>query len=153
MWASKAPDLIAALVQRFTAWPELVDAEVAVRDGPQIASEAVDEVLTVGYTAVPGETDVESEITLDGLGNPDRELCTIRCTVGAILGSGNLVEARARAYELLAMAGSAIASDRTLNRLAMRAQITSLALEQSQLSTGAQAVIVFTVECDCFTTR
>ena len=151
MWASRAPDLIAALVQQFTVCPDLAD--VAIRDGPEIADEAADEVLSVGWSGIEGETGVESTITVDGLGNPDREMCTIRCTIGVLQGSTDIVAARARAYALLTAAGSAIASDRTLDRLALRAQIASVSLDQTQTNQGAQAVLMFAVDCDTFTAR
>lgn len=152
MWASKAPALVAALVQQVSIWPDL--AGVAVRDGPQLADESVTELVTIGWTGQDdGESDIESEITVDALGNPDRELCTIRGEVSVLQGGADIAAVRTRAYALLSAAGSAIAADRTLSKLALRAQITSASLTQSQNSEGAEAFLLFTVECDAFTAR
>lgn len=152
MWGSRTPELITALVQRFAAWPDLDG--VTVLDGPQIGSDAVAEFLSVGWTGVEGETDAESSAAPEGLGGaPDREAIIIRCAAAVLLGSVDIAAARKRAYEITAAAGSALASDRTLGRVALRAHIASTSLTQTQLTQGAQAVVVFTVECDAFTTR
>lgn len=151
MWASKAPDLVAALVRQVSAWPDL--SGVPVRDGPQLSDESAKESVSVGWTGVEDEADIESEITVDAMGRPDRELCTIRGLVSVIQGGADITAVRARAYALLSAVGSAIDSDRKLSGLALRAQITAASLTQDQNGEGAEAFLLFTVECDAFTTR
>lgn len=155
MWGLRAPLLIDALLQRFTAWPELGAAAVpvAVRDGPMVTDEAVQEVLLVGWTGIEGETAADSTMTPEGLSDPNRELCSIRCSAVVIDGGTDTAGPRRRAYQLVAAAGAAIASDPTLGRLAMRALITSVSLVPTQTTQGAQAVVNFTVDCDCFNAR
>jgi hypothetical protein len=151
-WTSTVPAAIDALVRIFAAAPELEG--VVVRDGPAIESTAALEVLSVGWTGVEGETDIESQFVGEGLGgNPDREQSSIRCAAAVLAGNTDVVAARARAYALMTGAATAIARDRTLQRTVMRAMIGSHSLSQDQTDRGLQAVVVFTVDCDAYTVR
>lgn len=151
-WSSRAPDIVDALVQRFTAWPDL--AGVVVRDGPAVADDTPMELLSVGYTGVEGEPDIDSQALYEGMGAaPDREACQIKCALGVLDGSTDAAVPRTRAYQLLRAVTAAIGADRTLGGVVMRAGVTSAALTQSQTNQGAQALIVFTVETDGFTSR
>lgn len=151
-WSSRTPEIIAVLVQRFTLWPDLQG--VVVHDGPVVTDKAPREVLSVGYTGVEGEPDIDAQTAFEGLaGSPDRETCQIKCAIGVLDGSTDITVPRARAYELLAAVTAAIGSDRTLNGVVLRAGVTSAALNQTQTDRGAQAVIVFTVASDAFTNR
>lgn len=155
MWGVQAPLLIDALLRAFNAWPDLGAATppVAVRDGPQVTDEAVQEVLLVGWTGIEGEAAADSTMTPQGLSDPNREACSIRCTAVVIDGGTDIAVPRRRAYELVAAAGAAIASDPKLGGAAMRALITSVSLVPTQTTQGAQAVVTFVVDCDSFTAR
>jgi hypothetical protein len=141
-----------ALVAAFNAAPEL--AGVTVRDGPSTSQATVREVISVGYTGTEGESDAESQLMTEGLGgSSDREQFTIRCAAAALRGTTDLPAARQRAYELLSAVGVAIARDRTLGGVVMRAMVGSHSLTQGQTSDGAQAVVVFEVSCDAYSGR
>lgn len=152
VWTSRLPAAMDALVTAFAAAPELNG--VTVRDGPSVSQAVVREVISVGYTGADGENDADSQLMTEGLGGvSDREQFTIRCVAAALRGTTDLPAARERAYELLSAAGAAIARDRTLGGAVMRAMIGSHSLTQGQTSDGAQAVVVFTVECDAYSGR
>jgi hypothetical protein len=140
-----------ALVALFTSFEPL--AGVPVRDGASVSQARLDEVLSVGYTGAEDGSDAEAVLGTEGMGSEDREQFTIRCAVAAAGGSTDLPAIRRRAYELLQAAGAAIAANRTLNGAVMRAVIGSHSLQQDQTDKGAQAVIVFTVDCDAYTGR
>lgn len=149
VWQTRVPEAIDALVAIFTAAEGL--AGVTVRDGASVSQARVTEIVSVGYTGVEGENDVDAQALTEGLGgSPDREQFTIRCAAAALKGGTDLSAARRRAYELFAAAGAAIAENRTLNGAVMRAMIGSHALTQDQTDSGAQAVVVFTVDCDAY---
>lgn len=141
-----------ALVAVFTA--ALSPQGVTVRDGASVSQAGVLEIVSVGYTGAEGENDADSTLLTEGLGGePDREQFTIRCAAAALKGATDLPAARRRAYELFHSAAAAIAANRTLNRTVMRAMVSSHSLTQDQTDKGAQAVVVFTVECDSYTGR
>ena len=150
-WTSRLPAAMDALVAAFNAAPEL--AGVTVRDGPSASQATVREVISVGYTGAEGESDADSQLTTEGLGDPSREQFSIRCAAAALRGTTDLPAARQRAYELLSAAGAAIAQDRTLGGAVMRALVGSHSLTQGQTADGAQAVVVFEVSCDAYSGR
>jgi hypothetical protein len=151
-WMSTVPGIINALVRILAAAPELEG--VVVRDGPAIESTAALEVLSVGWTGVEGETDIEAQLVGEGMGgNPDREVSSIRCVAAVLAGNTDVAATRARAYELMTGAAVAIARDRTLQRTVMRAMIGSHSLSQDQTDRGLQAVVIFSVDCDAYTLR
>lgn len=148
VWKSKVPAALGALVATFTTADGLRD--VTVRDGPSVSQARVLEVVSVGYTGIDGEADVDAITATEGLG-PDREQFTIRCVVAVTRGSTDMPAARARAYELFGAAAVAIAANRTLNGSVMRALVGSHSLTQYQTDQGAQAAVTFTVDCDSYT--
>lgn len=150
-WTSKLPDAMDALVAVFTA--ALASDGVAVRDGASVSQARVQEIVSVGYTGAEDENDADATLLTEGLGDPSREQFTIRCAAAALKGGTDLSAARKRAYELLTAAGEALSANRTLNGAVMRATIGSHSLNQDQTDAGAQAVVVFTVECDSYTGR
>ena len=153
-WTSRLPAAIDALVALFAAAEGLGADGVTVRDGASVSQARVQEILSVGYTGAEGESDADATLVMEGLGgDPDREQFTIRCAAAALKGGTDLSAARKRAYELFTAAGAALAANRTLNGAVMRAMIGSHSLTQGQTDAGAQAVVVFTVECDSFTGR
>lgn len=151
-WASRLPAAMDRLFAAFSAAPELEG--VTVWDGPSTSQATVTEMVSVGYTGGEDETAAEAEVSPEGYGsNPDRERFTIRCVAAVLVGSSDIAAARRRAYELVAGAGSAIARDRTLGSTVMRAVLGSHALSEPLTDRGAQAVVVFTVECDTYSGR
>jgi hypothetical protein len=150
-WASRVPDVIEALVEAFRLAPELED--VLVMDGPLIAQKATTRVLAVGWTAVEGETAVESQVQAEGLaGNPDHESFTIRCTAAVLDGSTDIPTVRRAAYDLMSAAGAVIDRNRQLGG-AMRVQMGGHSMMPEQTGKGAQVLIVFEVTVDGFTRR
>jgi hypothetical protein len=150
-WATRVPGTIDALVQVFQTAPELDG--VLIMDGPEIGPKAAARVLSVGWTAIEGETAVESQVTAEGLaGNPDREGFTVRCTAAVVGGATDVPAVRRAAYELLTAAGAVIARNRRLGG-AMRVQMGRHSLMQGQTNKGAQALLVFDVDVDSFTRR
>jgi hypothetical protein len=151
-WASTVPTAIDGLVQVFTLAPELDG--VQVMDGPAIVSQAQPRVLAVGWTAVPGETAVETQNAPEGLaGNPDFEQFLIRCTAAVIGGATDVKAVRDAAYGILSSAGAVIAQDRRLGGAVMRATMGSHSLMQEQTDRGAQALLVFEIDCEAYTRR
>ncbi|MFD7793635.1 hypothetical protein [Streptomyces sp. NPDC059759] len=149
-WQTRVPEAIDALVATFRTADGLAD--VTVRDGASVSQSRLSEVVSVGYTGVDGENDVDAQATTEGLGGgQDREQFVIRCAAAAFKGGTDMAAARKRAYEIFAAATAAIAANRTLNGTVLRAMVDSHALTQDQADSGAQAVIVFSVGCDAFT--
>lgn len=148
-WTSKVPDAVDALFAALKIASELQG--VTVRDGASTSQAKVMEIVSVGYTGEEAQTDVEATLTPEGLARAtDRERFTIRCAVAVLKGSTDLPAARRRAYELLAAVGDVLARDRTLGGTVLRAMIGTHSLNQDQTDGGAQAVIVFGVDCEAF---
>lgn len=151
-WASSVPGAIDGLVQAFTTSPDLEG--VLVMDGPAIVSKAAPRVLAVGYTAVPGETAVETQSAPDGLtGSPNVEQYLVRCTAAVLDGATDVKAVRDVAYGILAAAGAAIARDQRLGGAVTRAAMGSHQMMPDQTPQGAQCMIVFEVDVDAFTKR
>ncbi|MEV7394345.1 hypothetical protein [Streptomyces sp. NPDC091215] len=149
-WATKLPAAISRLVTVFSTWPGLAD--VTVVDGPTLSKQTFTEVVTVGWTGGEDDADAEATISPEGAGgSPDREQFTIRCAAAVLLGSDDVPGARARAYDLLSEAGAALAANRTLNGLVLRAMVGSHSLTQDRTQQGTQATVVFEVSCDAYT--
>ncbi|MET9086163.1 hypothetical protein ABZX77_30530 [Streptomyces sp. NPDC004237] len=152
IWESKLPAALDALVAIFTAAEGLQD--VTIRDGASVSQARLTEVLSVGYTGEDDQMDAEAVVVTEGLGgSPDREQISIRCVAAVAPGSTDLPAARKRAYEIFGAAAEAIAENRTLRGVVMRAWISAHTLMQGQTDQGAQAAITFTVTGDCFTRR
>lgn len=149
-WSTKLPEAMDALIAAYRTAPELTG--VTVRDGPSTSQATVMEVVSVGYTGDDGEKDAEADTRVEGMG-ADRERITIRCVAAVLKGGNDIPAARKRAYELLTAAGAAIGRDPRLGGTVMRARISGHTLQQHLTDRGAQAVIVFTVDCDAFTGR
>lgn len=151
-WSSTVPAAINALVQAFTVAPELDG--VLILDGPGIKSQAAKRVLAVGYTAVPGETSVETQSEPDGLaGNPSQEQYVVRCTAAVIGGSTDTKAVREAAYDILSAAGSVLVRDQRLGGAVTRASIGGHSMMPDQTSRGAECMIVFEIEIIAFTRR
>ena len=150
-WSSRVPDAMDALVAALTVAPELDG--VTVRDGASVSQSTVKEIVSVGFTGEEAQSDAETTATADGLAGTDRERFTIRCAAAVLRGSTDLPAARRRAYELLSAVGAVLGRDRTLGGTVLRAMVGSHTLTQDQTDRGAQAVVVFGVDCDAFTGR
>ncbi|MFJ6729993.1 hypothetical protein ACIQPQ_34350 [Streptomyces sp. NPDC091281] len=151
-WSTRVPDTIDALVDAFRTGPELAD--VTVWDGPQVSKAAPKEMLTVAFTGDDTDSDVEATATPEGLGGgSDREAFTIRCAAAVLLGTTDMQAARRRAYELYSAAGAVIARDPRLGGKVIRARLGSHTFKQTQTPSGAQAIVIFGVDCDAFTRR
>ncbi len=156
-WGSTAPAAMAGLVT-------LVGGRVAalvipaggtrpqVKDGAVVSSAGTREAIDIGYQ----DEDTDSvEWVIDpeeSVQAADLEHYTINCAV-RILKARDMVAARNRAFELLALVGGAIRSDRTLGGVVMDARITSYSLEPTQSLGGALAPILFGVTCTAWTTE
>jgi hypothetical protein len=152
-WSSTVPAALTALLAALEAAPGLEGVDV--RDGPVVSSTAAAEAVIVGWYGQAGdELAVESAITQEGMAaQPDREQFVIRCAALVLNGSTDMTAPRARAYELLAACGAAVAADRTLAGTVMSAYVASHSLLQEQRQNGALATVEFGVACDAFTAR
>lgn len=151
-WTSRVPDVVDRIVDTYRAAPEFDG--VTVWDGPELSKATPLEMLTVAFTGDDADSDVESTSTAEGLGGkPDRETFTIRCAAAVLMGATDMRAARRRAYELHAAAGAVLAQDPTLGRLVLRARLGSHTFKQAQTDRGAQAIVVFGIDCDSFTAR
>ncbi len=156
-WGSTVPAAMAGLVT-------LVGGRVAalvipaggtrpqVKDGAQVGSQGTREAIDIGYqdedhAAVEAVIDPEESVPV-----ADLEHYTINCAI-RILKARDIVAARNRAFELLALVGGAIKSDRTLGGAVMTARVTSYSLEPTQSIGGALAPILFGVTCTAWTTE
>ncbi|MFK0173412.1 hypothetical protein ACIQU5_31980 [Streptomyces sp. NPDC090306] len=149
-WTSAVPATIDALVERLGTSPEFEG--VMVWDGPQVTKAGPRTVLTVGWTGDDTNADVELTAAREGLAaGRDRESFTIRCAAAVLTGDTKIAAARRRAYELYAGAGAVLARDPRLGGAVLNARIGSHTLTQDQTPSGAQAVIVFGVDCDAYT--
>jgi hypothetical protein len=151
-WTSSIPDTVDALVDAFKLAPEFEG--VTVWDGPEVSKAAPKEMLSVAFTGDDNDSDVEATSSAEGLGGQrDRETFTVRCAVAVLTGSTDMRAARRRAYELYSADGAVLARDPSLNKNVMRARLGSHTVKQMQTDRGAQALLVFGIDCDAFTRR
>jgi hypothetical protein len=152
IWASSVPDAINGLVAALTGSSNL-DA-VRVFDGPAVTGSSATEVITVGYNGGQDDDAVDGALALEGAArSSSRERYVIRCAASVVKGSGQITDARSRAYELVGYVGAALAADKTLGNAVMSASIGGTRLRQSQDSRGAAATVLFEVMIDAFTRR
>lgn len=123
-------------------------------DGSVVSDASMSAVVTVGFTSADDPTAVEAVATPEGLANePDREQYTIRNLAAAVSGSGDIIAARIRVYELLGAVQEALAADPTLQGVVLHSYVSDHTLRQEQGGAGARAVINFGVSCDAYTTK
>lgn len=151
-WSSTAPAALAALLAALQAAPALA-APVDVRDGLKVGNSAATDAVIVGWNGKPGEAlAIDATTGMEGLsGDPDREQYTIACAALSLNGAGDMTAARAGAYALLSAAGAAIAANRTLGGVVLRAGIVSHSLLQEPVQAGARATVQFGVGVDAYT--
>ncbi|MCM1972327.1 hypothetical protein [Streptomyces sp. G1] len=151
-WSCRVPDVIDALVDRFRTSAEFDG--VTVWDGPEVSKATPQEVLTVAYTGDENDNDVESTSLPEGLASqPDRETFTVRCAIAVLKGNTGMRAVRRRAYELYSAAGMILASDPRLGGTVLRARLGSHTFRHVQTDRGAQALLVFGIDCDAYTRR
>ena len=148
-WSSTVPAALTAILGLFRS-ADLGGAEV--RDGPEVTGSSALEVVIVGWAGQASDTlAADGTVSVEGLaGSPDREQYEIRCAALVLDGGGDLMEATARAYQLAAACGAALAANRTLSGLVLRAGITSSSLRLDPVD-GARATVEFSVACDAYT--
>jgi len=149
-WSSTVPAALTAILGVFQPAPGL--AGVPVRYGPVVTASGETEVVVVGWGGNPSDLlAADGAVAGEGLAaSPDREQYVIRCAALVLDGGGDLAEATARAYQLAAACGGALAANRTLSGLVLRASVSSQALRLDQVS-GARATVEFGVAVDAFT--
>jgi hypothetical protein len=153
-YRSSVPAVIAALTAAFRTSTGLGLAGVPVRNGPELTAAPGLEAVAVGYTGSQDDNVVTGTATPEGLAVlPDRERYTVMCAVEVVDPDGAPAPAQARAYELHAACGAAIAADHTLGKVVLRATPGFGALQQKQTANGALARVVFGVSIDAYTSR
>jgi hypothetical protein len=153
-YSSSVPAVIAALAAAFRTSTGLGLAGVPVRNGPELTAAPGLEAVAVGYTGNQDDNVVEGTATPEGLAVlPDRERYTVMCCIEVIDGEGDPAPAQARAYQLHAACGAAIAADHTLGKTVLRASPGFGSLQQKQTANGALARVVFGVQVDAYTSR
>jgi hypothetical protein len=151
---SSVPAAVAALVTAFRTSTGLGLAGVPVRDGPEVTADPTLEAVAVGYTGSQDQDVVTGTASPEGLAVlPDRERYAVSCCVEVLDGDGDMAAARARAYQLHAACGAAIAVDRTLGKAVLRASAGIGSLQQKQTQNGALARVVFPVNVEAYTSR
>ncbi len=151
-YASTVPAALAAIVAALRGWPGLDG--VRVSDGPPVEDTGAQEAIAVGYS--PGEDTDAADLTAEraGLaGGRDREVYPVECSLEVWNGDRDMPAARARAYELYAAVGEALAAGPTLGGTVMAVRLAGHRLRQSDTNGGMLARINFTVSVDAFTAR
>jgi hypothetical protein len=135
----------------FQAAPALA-APVAVRYGPVVTGSGAMEVVAVGWYGQASDLlAVEGTTAMEGLaGSPDREQYVIRCAALVLDGGGDLMAATVRAYGLVTACGAAVAANRTLGGLVLRAGMAGSSLRLDPVE-GARATVEFGIQCDAYT--
>lgn len=150
-WSPTTPAALAAILGLFQSAPALA-APVEVRYGPVVTSSPALQVVIVGWGGQASDTlAADGTLAAEGLaGNPDREQYVIRCSALVLDGGGDLMEATVRAFQLVTACGAALAANRTLSGLVLRAGISGAALRLDP-SQGARAIVEFGVQVDAYT--
>ena len=159
-YTSTVPAAVAGLVAALGTWPGLEGTEV--HDGPKVTSSKALEVIAVGWTgermartgAYPDPVGPEADVTVtvDGLSlTRVHEQYPVRCLIAVRNGAKDVTAATGRAYQLLSQCGAAVAADKTLGGAVAMASLGSHQVTRDQDQRGAEATIVFEVNCDAWT--
>jgi hypothetical protein len=149
-WGTTVPAVKAALASIFDA-----ALDVTVMQSRGIGSTAKRDILVVGYQSedVPA---VEGRFTVEIMGaNPLRDQYVIHNRIMVAKGSTDILKAEARAFAILAAAGSTLAGNPRLNNTpsVLIASLGSYSLVPSQSpGSGAFIALQFDVEVDAYTT-
>jgi hypothetical protein len=137
--------VINQLVTTFTAGLPGVE----VYDGPKVTSDAVLEVLFVGYdaTEVDELTDMaETDQEWAQLGALRKyELGNVTCAVVVRGGDADLTARRNRAFQIVSDAEDALRGDPSFNSAVIFGGFLNCRLAQSSNSSGSRARVIFTV--------
>jgi hypothetical protein len=168
-WSPRVPLAITALVAAFKT--AMTGVDVLAWDGPQVSTESLEDVVVVGWGGFPtssrspsrelseqlAQPDVVVETVQQGLGPSLLETMTIDCSAMSRTGGtgaagstqGGPPVARARAYQLMGLAGAAITPpNHTLGGVVMKSTMSAHGqLHQVQDRRGVLAIVTFTVEC------
>lgn len=151
-WGSSVPDVLAALVLRLKTTPAL--AGVKVWDGPVMDGSQPMEAITVGKAGDGDALAAEGQDAREGLGaSRSREQYTVHCLIEVRNGSGDVIAARARVFELLAAVGGVLAASPRLDGTAASAQPGSWTYSPVQDSAGVLATIALGVDVEAYTSR
>jgi hypothetical protein len=161
-WASTVPAAIAGLVSALKA-QELEGVEIY--DGPAVSESRALEVIMVGFTGEtmartgaypePEQPEVEVTASLDMqlAVTPLREQYQIRSLIAVLNGGKDVAAATARAYDLLAAVGAALAADKKLGGAVALATLGNHSTTRAQTSKGTLVSLMFEVNCDGWTRR
>ncbi|MER7212453.1 MULTISPECIES: hypothetical protein [Streptosporangium] len=145
-----ALDALVAIAVR--AWPD-----VQVLDGGP-TTEVRDDVIAIGYSGSPEESDVRSTLTREQLDmQPDLERYDVMCMASAWRGDAyrdGLPDARTtrlRAFELVEGFRRELAEDSRLGGAVMMARMSTLDMVADQTQAGPVCTIRFIVHVDAFT--
>lgn len=148
-WGTSVNAIIAALT---ASWQTQMPT-VTVTDGMRVSDQFPAEAVIVGYDPQGSDT-AFGVFTPGGFQvDPDMNTYTIHNTINVVNGNADIVAARTRAWQLLAVAGGAIAVDPTVGGLVMHAALGTWSLAQSQTSGGAVATLIFSVDVQAFTAQ
>lgn len=151
-WASTAPAAVAGLVATLDALA--LDDTTSIADGPVLNGSGVTKSIHVTWVDEQAPEAITGQFTVEGYAvSPDREQYTINCAIRVLQGSGNAVQARTDAFDLLAQVGGAIAASKTLGGAVMMAMLGAWTLTAAQGKRGAEIMLRFGVDCDAFTQR
>jgi hypothetical protein len=122
-------------------------ADVNVRDGPQVNSEAANDWLFVGSDSdSPDPNSVMADAEEDRLTfSTKQETNRIKNSIIVRTGDTEIPPVRARAFTILAAAETALMADRTLGGTVMHAIVTGHQYYPTITTAGARVRIVFTV--------
>jgi hypothetical protein len=148
-WGTTVPTVKAALASIFDA-----ALDVTVMQSRGIGSTAKRDILIVGYQSedVPA---VEGRFTVEIMGaNPLRDQYVVHNRIMVAKGSGDILKAEAKAFAILAAAGSTLAGNSRLNNTpsVLMASLGSYSLVPAQTTAGGQVVLQFDVDIDAYTT-
>lgn len=141
------PDLIDALVGRFSTDPGLT--EVGVADGPELTEKDLDDWVLVGFNGDPSGDGQAASTEEDwaGLGTSREEIIQLMVALLARRGDTDVKAARARVYELRAIVDDVLRVDPTVGLPGLQCAIGGTALHQDQTDVGMQARLVLTLVC------
>lgn len=165
-WASNVPAAISALVSALQLDMAVSFPAVVVKDGMFISAETNSDMVVVGWSGfVPGyqypsrsvseqllQPVVKSVGFLEGLGPSVREEIEINCAAITRVGSDDLVDARTRAYNHVAVVGRMIAPPLSTlaGFLARTTMAQQLQLHQVHDRRGALAIVTFGIRGEAY---
>lgn len=147
---SRLPEIIDALVQRWTTDPDL--AEARVLDGPQVTDSAAQDWVMVGYDGGDSGSFQAATVEQDwaGMTALREERIALTVAVVACRGDTDVKAARDRVYEMAAVLAASLRADPSAGLPQMQIAIGSNVLHQEQTPDGIQARLIITLTCNTF---